>query len=348
MSARDFLLSIGMGVLFVAAAGLADCPVGDLNHDCRVDFDDVRGLAQWWLDDGCAAPDCEADLDGIPGVNGRDYTKLAANWQQRGVLTLAINEFMARNTQTIRDPDDPDSDFDDWIEIYNYGPDAIDIGGFYISDDVYTLDGWRIADNAPAVTTIPGGGFLLIWPDNETEQGPLHVNFALSAGGEDVALFDSDHHLIDAVTFGPQNPDESFGRLPNGTGPWRVFTSSTPGRPNLADPVKVVINEIMYHPGHVEGAPENIGFEYIELYNAGAAPVDVSGWRFTDGVEYTIPTRFPLAPGGYLVVAADVNEFRTRYPAVGNVVGGWTGHLSNNGERIELSDASGVIIDRVH
>ena len=347
MSVRDFLFCMGLSVLFLAG-GLADCPVGDLNNDCRVDFDDVQRLAQSWLDDGCAAPDCEADLDGIPGVNGRDYAKLAANWLQRGVLTLAINEFMARNTQTIRDPDDPDGSFDDWIEIYNYGPDAIDIGGFYISDDVYTLGGWRIPDNAPAATTIPGGGFLLIWPDNETEQGPLHANFALSAGGEDVALFDSDHHLIDAVSFGPQNPDESFGRLPNGTGPWRVFTSPTPGRPNLADPVKVVINEIMYHPGHAEAMPENIGFEYIELYNAGAAPVDVSGWRFTDGVEYTIPARFPLAAGGYLVVAADVNEFRTRYPAVGNVVGGWTGHLSNNGERIELSDASGVIIDRVY
>jgi len=346
MSVRDFLFCVGLSVLFLAG-GLADCPVGDLNNDCRVDFDDVRRLAQWWLDDGCAAPDCEADLDGIPGVNGRDYAKLAENWLQRGVLTLAINEFMARNTQTIRDPDDPDGSFDDWIEIYNYGPDAIDIGGFYISDDVYTLGGWRIPGNAPAATTIAPGGFLLIWADNETQQGPLHANFALSAGGEDVALFDSDHHLIDAVSFGPQNPDESFGRLPNGTGPWRVFTSPTPGRPNLADPVKVVINEIMYHPGHAEGAAENIGLEYIELYNAGAAPVDVSGWRFTDGVEYTIPPRFPLAGGGYLVIAADVNEFRTRYPAVGNVVGGWTGHLSNNGERIELSDASGVIIDRV-
>ncbi len=325
----------------------ADCPVGDLNNDCRVDFDDVRRLADRWLDAGCAAPDCEADIDGLPGVDGRDYAKLADNWLVTGTLTLAINEFMARNTQTIRDPDDPDGSFDDWIEIHNYGSEAIDIGGFYLSDDADDPAGARIPTNAPQATTIAAGGYLLVWADNEPGQGPLHVNFALSAGGEDVALFDRNHRLIDSVSFGPQNPDESYGRLPNGSGSWRVFTSATPGSANLGDPVRVVINEIMFHPGHVAPEPENIGLEYIELHNAGASAVDVSGWRLTDGVEYAIPSRAPLDAGQYLVLAADVNEFKARYPTVINVVGGWLGHLSNSGERIEVCDGSGVVIDRV-
>jgi len=343
-------VSVGVVMALLLAAGAAygaGSPVGDINEDGRVDFDDVRLLAGHWLDAQCVAPDCRADLDGRAGVDGRDYARLAENWLTGGTPTLAINEFMARNTRTIRDPDDPDGSFDDWIEIHNYGSEAIDIGGFYLSDDADDPAGARIPSNAPQTTTIAAGGYLLIWADNETGQGPLHVNFALSAGGEDVALFDGDHRLIDSVSFGPQNPDESYGRLPNGTGPWRLFGSPTPGSANLAEPVRVVINEIMYHPGHVEGEPENLGLEYIELYNAGTASVDVSGWRLTDGVEYTIPPRAPLDAGQYLVLAADVNEFKVGYPTVSNVVGGWVGHLSNSGERIELCDASGAVIDRV-
>ena len=46
----------------------------------------------------------------------------------------------------------------------------------------------------------------------------------------------------------------------------------------------VVINEIMYHP-----ASELDADEWIELYNNGAAAVDVSGWKFTSGVNFTFP-----------------------------------------------------------
>ena len=51
--------------------------------------------------------------------------------------------------------------------------------------------------------------------------------------------------------------------------------------------------------------------------------------------------------GDYLVVAADVAAFQAKYPGVVNVVGGWTGQLSNSGEDVELEDALGERVDLV-
>lgn len=103
----------------------------------------------------------------------------------------------------------------------------------------------------------------------------------------------------------------------------------------------VVINEIMHHaPSH---DPRE---EYVELYNRGDAPADLTGWRFDQGVTYAF-TGGTLGAGGYLVVAADAVRFAAKYPGVSNVVGNWTGRLSNNRESIRVVDAAGDTVDRV-
>jgi VCBS repeat-containing protein len=108
--------------------------------------------------------------------------------------------------------------------------------------------------------------------------------------------------------------------------------------------LRVQINEVMYHP-----SSENDAEEFIELVNTGTATVDLAGWQFTRGVSFTIPSvpQAMLGAGQILVVAADATVFATLYPGVTNVVGGWTGQLSNRGEEIELSDAAGNLVDRV-
>jgi hypothetical protein len=107
----------------------------------------------------------------------------------------------------------------------------------------------------------------------------------------------------------------------------------------------VVINEIMYHPPW--SLPEDVREEWVELFNRGSNTVNLRGWRFTRGIDFTFSTDTWLAPGGYLVVAADVATFRARYPEVTNVVGGWTGQLANGGEQIELRNANGDIENEV-
>ncbi len=108
----------------------------------------------------------------------------------------------------------------------------------------------------------------------------------------------------------------------------------------------IVINEIMYHPYSATLKAEDLRQEYIELFNAGQQPVNLTGWQFTHGVDFTFPNMI-LPAGAYVVVAADVGTFKAAHPGVNNCLGNWTGQLSDSGETIQLNDSSGVAVDQV-
>ena len=147
-------------------------------------------------------------------------------------LPLVINEFMASNNSSARDPQ---GQYDDWIEIYNFGSGAIDIGGLYLTDNLAEPTKWRIPDGKPTLTTIAPHGYLLIWIDNDISDSGLHANFKLDAGGEQIALFDFDGiTLIDEVVFGQQTTDLSSGRFPDASESWHYFALPSPGRQNVA------------------------------------------------------------------------------------------------------------------
>jgi hypothetical protein len=101
-----------------------------------------------------------------------------------------------------------------------------------LSDDQSNPLRWRI----PAGISIPAGGYLIIWTDADSLDGPLHTNFRLSAAGEDVVLSDSSGQLVDLVNFPLQITDTAYARIPNGTGPfvYRVptFAANNQGNPN--------------------------------------------------------------------------------------------------------------------
>lgn len=102
----------------------------------------------------------------------------------------------------------------------------------------------------------------------------------------------------------------------------------------------VVISEVFHHP-----ASTNLLEQYVELYNSGAAAVDLSGWRFANGIVFTIPTNTVIAPGGYLAVAADAATFVQKHPGVNNYVAGWAAPLE--GHTLELDDSLGTVINTV-
>jgi hypothetical protein len=111
---------------------------------------------------------------------------------------------------------------------------------------------------------------------------------------------------------------------------------------NIQNQAAVAITEIMFNP-----ASGLLTDEWIEVRNTGPGAVNLRGWQFTKGVSFTFPDT-SLAAGGSLVVAANLPAFRLLFPAVTNVVGSWTGSLSNRGERIVLENAVGRKIDEVH
>jgi hypothetical protein len=89
----------------------------------------------------------------------------------------------------------------------------------------------------PQGYSIPAGGFLLVWADNQPEQNSsnradLHVSFALARGGEAIGLFAPDGSLIDAVTFANQTDDISQGRAVNGGAQIVFFPNPSPGTAN--------------------------------------------------------------------------------------------------------------------
>ncbi len=104
---------------------------------------------------------------------------------------------------------------------------------------------------------------------------------------------------------------------------------------------QIVINEIMYN------SPDagQDSTEYIELFNNSGAAVDLSGWNFTQGIDLTFASGTSIGANAYLLVAGDAQAMMDSY---GVMAIQWEfGGLNNNGEDIELVDASGNIMDLV-
>lgn len=145
-----------------------------------------------------------------------------------------INEWMASNSHTIRNP--ADGSFSDWFELYNAGVTDFDLGGFYLSNSATNKTQFQI----PVGKIIPSRGFLLVWADKNSKfnqsMADLHTNFRLSKSGAVIALFTPQGTLVDGVSLGVQTADISQGRSPDGgTGSFGLFPIPTPGGANIPD-----------------------------------------------------------------------------------------------------------------
>ena len=124
---------------------------------------------------------------------------------------------------------------------------------------------------------------------------------------------------------------------------WSALTEATfvVGQPRL------VLTELHYHPADPTSAEVAAGFtsdndfEFIELHNNGTATFDLTGLKFTLGIEFNFSTSsIPrLAAGEYLLVVKNRAAFEFRYGAGHPIAGEYTGRLDNAGERIQLLDA---------
>jgi len=217
---------------------LAEFPLGDLNQNCNVSLQDLLLMAEQWLDVGtCSDPTC-ADLDENNSVNIADFAMLAYNWLTQCPVKIMINEFMASNDTIIIDPQ---GQYDDWIEIYNPTGMAIDIGGLYITDNLANPDKWQIPPGFSEQTTIAPYDYLLLWADDDTQDGPLHLSFELSASnGEAIGISLDGVNLHDSIGFGPQITDKSYGRYPDATDNWYNMDNPTPQSTNTVGTAEMV------------------------------------------------------------------------------------------------------------
>ncbi len=105
---------------------------------------------------------------------------------------------------------------------------------------------------------------------------------------------------------------------------------------------ELMITELMYNPapdGNIDGDE----FEFIELKNIGSQTLDLSGIRFTNGIDYVFPNGTKLSAGGFYVLVTNPTNFTARYPGV-RIDGVYINNLSNSGEAIALIHAAGTPI----
>ena len=234
----------------------------------------------------------------------------------------------------------------------------------YYGDDSFTYqlsDGEDLSNVATATITVQAV--------NDAPSPEKDVYFGLSgqtieiAAGSGVLANDIDVEggtLTATLVSGPTqgsvefNSDGSFAyQAPAGFTGLATFTYSVSDGQTNSQPteVEIAINslvqqqQILINEIHIDPPVKTEIVEFVELYNQGDVPVDVSDWTIRDGIGFRFPAGSSVEPGGYLVVAMDPQMFQSKFkkPAIGP----WEGKLNNSGETIELWSAGGDRIDRV-
>jgi len=225
----------------------------------------------------------------MPGSNQPDLTadeiNLIAQWIDEGALEVPavevdtpdvmINEFLA-GSETCCGSDIFDGNTEDFVELYNYGTDLININGWGFSD----TDG-LITTVCTTNTIIAPGDFLVLWYTGDNNGFP-EINEKLSKDGETIYIADADGNPIISYDFGPQTDDISYGRNPDGSDTWEYFLVPTPGESNVIENLPPGPFSLIY--------PENNDTLVIDLNNLNDSTV--FSWEESvdpdgDSIQYT-------------------------------------------------------------
>lgn len=191
------------------------------------------------------------DGSGQPLTNQSDVIRITAPGGGNPLLPVTINEWMAANTRTLKDP--ADEHFEDWIELYNPNEVPVDLTGYSLTDRPEDVtERWVVP---PSVSIAPRG-YLLVWADGESDQytpgaADLHAPFRLSQDGESIGLFGPDGALVDLVTFEAQANDISEGRWPDGMPDLFSLVTPTPRSANVAPPTTLEILGVRVEGGNL-------------------------------------------------------------------------------------------------
>lgn len=221
-----------------------------------------------------------------------------------------VNEIMSDNDAVIADAS---GEFDDWAELYNAGTSDVMLAGMFFTDDAAEPMKYQVPSNSTEI--IPAGGYALVWCDNETEQGDLHTNFALSASGEYFGVTSYDGcAMVDGFDFPALETNASFGRKTDGNDTLVSFPtwSTTPNAMNVLDTVNSV---------------GEFGFEATQLVVYPNPTVANTTVRFNEKITFEVYDVL----GNRVASARNTNEF-----AVANLASGAYLIRTNNGEVIRM------------
>lgn len=224
---------------------------------------------------------------------------------------LFINEIVSENFDGEQDQF---FERDDWIEIYNTGG-ITNLAGHYLSDDLDSLDKWKIPSTNPGATTVLPNNHIIFWCDRDPEQGEDHADFSLNIDGETVFLVAPDGvTIIDSITYPQMAPDISYGRSCDGCATWQYFNNVTFEDDNMEiipSPQLLFINEVM---AYNESYWKDLSNEYepwFEIFNPNPISVNLAGYSITlsNGSQWTFPDDVPyytvILPGEFKLFWAD-------------------------------------------
>ena len=122
--------------------------------------------------------------------------------------SVHIHEVLYRNEHSILDEDGDRSDF---VELYNGGEAAVDLGGWYLSDSPEKMTKWAL----PKMQLDPGAYLVIFLSGKNRDGGELHASFSLHAG-ETLMLYDSVNRRYDSLLIPETEENVSIGRDQDG------------------------------------------------------------------------------------------------------------------------------------
>ena len=139
--------------------------------------------------------------------------------------TIMINEVMESNSSIIADED---GDYSDWLELYNESKQNINLSDYYITDNKYEPNKWRL----PNIQLNPNDHLIIFCSGKDRLEDELHTNFKIKKEGETIRLYDYQFKEIDTILSLNIPTNFSFGSEFDGANDKVVFQVPTPGLEN--------------------------------------------------------------------------------------------------------------------
>ena len=232
---------------------------------------------------------------------------------------VELSEVLAKNVSAVNNA----GTFPDYVELRNTTGATVDITGWTLT----TTNNFVF----PAGTTLPAGGYLIVYCDNAGTPD-LHTGGSGLGDASGMVLLKNGATLIDGVSYGNQAANFSIGKV---SGAWTLVTPS-PGAMNMAA-TTAALTSLALNEWLANATPGDA--DWLELYNKDAAlPLALKGVPVQTSTNLApISALAFIEPHGWLQLFCDEQPGANQLDL----------KLHASGTTLSLLNPSGVTLDSV-